>query len=748
MNRISRHIIPFWIFFSIFNLLIAQDNRWIGLYSYLKVLNTQAVDDKIFAQSENALFIYDTTSGEIEKISSINGLSGDRISNFYYHPDLHKLFVFHEGGFIEIIDEQKKLTKIPDLSYNSFIPNDRKLLNDFFVQGNQIYMATGYGISVFDLENNEFGDTYYTGTNAGFEKVNDIEILDNKIYAATVNGLKTALVDDNLIDYNVWQIIDNKNFSEIEKIDNQLLCVYYNQIYKLSDDQLTEIISTDTNITNLKINDYINIIMPQQVMVYNHSYIQEQIYTSDIFEDEKFYTAIDFGNNIYIGTKKHGLLKTGIAQQNFEEIHPDSPLSNHVFAVDALDNHCWIVYGDHKQFNPYPLYREGVSSYQDGKWINIPYKEFNVSDFSFVKINPTNRNEVYIASPKNGLFRLKNNQIDAYFNEFNSPLQNYADNGVRVFAMNFDSQNNLWVTQRSRPALLKLKPDDTWESISLYSILRDISDYHGFDELSIDKDDNVWLGTEYFGVIGYNPQTRQIIANKNGIEPASYTYITGMDIDKDNTMWVGNQYGLRIMPDPQKMFDNPSATFQPIKINYENEVQLLMEGQNIVSINVDGSNNKWIATLGSGVYYVSEDGDETIYHFTKENSPLPSNDIYDIAIDGTTGIVYFASLSGLTAFKASATEAGENMNDVYAFPNPVHLNMHTNVTIRGLVENVSVKIVDVEGNLVFETISKGGSVNWDLTAFGKYQVASGVYVALISNKDGSQTQTTKILVIK
>jgi len=748
MNRKIYHIIflliyPIFIFNS-----PAQDKHWVDLYSYLSVFNIQATEGKIYAQSENAIFIYDEISGEIEKISSVNGLSGDKISNFYYHQSLQKLFVFHEGGLIEVIDNQKNIYKTPDLAYNTFIPTEKKILNDLFVQDNLLYLATGYGVSIYNLENNEFGDTYYTGDNAGFENISDVEIINNQIYVATENGLKTALTTDNLIDFNVWQTTDDRNFTKLNQINGKLLCAYGDTLYEEENGQFNTIVSTGYEIKNIRVNELINIVTDNRIITLNNSYVVTQTYTDNEFYDDVFNDAIDYNGFIYIGTNKHGILKSSLSGSNYEEIHPDSPLSNHVFAVDARNRHCWIVYGDHRQFNPYPLYYQGVSSYQEDRWINIPYENFNVSDLSFVKINPNDINEVYVASAKNGLFRIKNNQIDAYFNEFNSPLVNYADNGVRVFAINFDHENNLWVTQRSRPALLKLKPDDTWETVSLLSVLPDLDDYHGFDELIVDTDNNIWLGTEYRGIIGYNPASRQIIANKNGIEPSDFTYITALDIDKDNTMWVGNQYGLRIMPNPQKMFDDPSATFVPIKIVYEDEVQLLMDGQNIVDISVDGSNNKWIATLGSGVYYLSEDGTKTIYHFTKENSPLPSDEIYDIAIDGETGIVYFATFNGLIAFKGTATESADNLDDVYAFPNPANLKIHNNVTIRGLKEGFSVKIIDIEGNLVFETLSKGGSINWDLTAFGKYKVASGVYIALISNENGSETQTTKILVIK
>jgi hypothetical protein len=36
----------------------------------------------------------------------------------------------------------------------------------------------------------------------------------------------------------------------------------------------------------------------------------------------------------------------------------------------------------------------------------------------------------------------------------------------------------------------------------------------------------------------------------------------------------------------------------------------------------------------------------------------------------------------------------------------------------------NIKITDIE-NLVYETTSEGGTIEWDTTAFGKYKVASG-----------------------
>ena len=168
----------------------------------------------------------------------------------------------------------------------------------------------------------------------------------------------------------------------------------------------------------------------------------------------------------------------------------------------------------------------------------------------------------------------------------------------------------------------------------------------------------------------------------------------------------------------------------------------------ITDIEVDGSNNKWISTATSGVFYLSSNGQETLLRFTKDNSPLPSNNVQDIAIDDLSGRVYFATVNGLVAFEGTSTAPRETLENVYAFPNPVRPNFTGNVTIDGLTANANVKITDIEGNLVFETTSEGGSVLWDTTAFGKYRVASGVYMVLITSEDNLETKITKIMVVR
>jgi hypothetical protein len=94
---------------------------------------------------------------------------------------------------------------------------------------------------------------------------------------------------------------------------------------------------------------------------------------------------------------------------------------------------------------------------------------------------------------------------------------------------------------------------------------------------------------------------------------------------------------------------------------------------------------------------------------------------------------------------------------VYAYPNPA-LKNHNQVTITGrngttLPKGTNVKILDVAGNLVYESNViegqelQGGKVVWDKTNLAGNTVASGIYVVLLANEDGLQSSTTKIAIV-
>lgn len=164
---------------------------------------------------------------------------------------------------------------------------------------------------------------------------------------------------------------------------------------------------------------------------------------------------------------------------------------------------------------------------------------------------------------------------------------------------------------------------------------------------------------------------------------------------------------------------------------------------------VDGANRKWIGTT-SGVYLVSADGLETIYHFTTDNSPLISNSINSIAINPQNGQVMIATEKGLVSYNNDASEPEERLekSQVLAYPNPVKPEYNGYITIKGLTQNCSVKITSSNGQLITSGTSNGGIFTWNGRNKQGKRVASGVYSVMATNEEGQESVVTKIIMIK
>ena len=224
--------------------------------------------------------------------------------------------------------------------------------------------------------------------------------------------------------------------------------------------------------------------------------------------------------------------------------------------------------------------------------------------------------------------------------------------------------------------------------------------------------------------------------------------VVSANIDKNDDIWIGTRVGLRIISNPSAILteDNPQA--QPIIIEENGLGEELFRDSSVLHIEVDAGNQKWISIDGGGVFYLNSNGEQTIKHFTKENSPLPSNSVTDIKVDNKNGKVYFVTLDGIMVYQGDVLDVTSNFGDVLVYPNPVvYSKFKGNVSIRGLAEKTNIRITDAAGNLVHQAVSKGGYYEWNLNNHRGVRVASGIYFVLMTNADGTDTATAKIAVV-
>ena len=215
-----------------------------------------------------------------------------------------------------------------------------------------------------------------------------------------------------------------------------------------------------------------------------------------------------------------------------------------------------------------------------------------------------------------------------------------------------------------------------------------------------------------------------------------------MAFDRDELLWYGTTIGAAYISNP---YDATAGEAYSIVPEYEGDD--LLENQQVNGLAVDGGNRKWMAT-SEGLWLFNEEGEQLIYHFTEDNSPLLSDSIYDIAINEESGEVFFATSKGLVSYRSNASAGKVKHSQVKIFPNPVRQGYQGEIAISGLVENARVKITDLSGNLVRETLAQGGTATWNGNTLSGARVNTGVYLVFSASSDGKESYVGKIAVIR
>lgn len=397
--------------------------------------------------------------------------------------------------------------------------------------------------------------------------------------------------------------------------------------------------------------------------------------------------------------------------------------------------------------------------------LNYPYRLTAV---------PGDPDAYLVGSYYEGLFYVKGNEVQAHYFTDNSSLVDYGGRRhVIVQDQKFDKFGNLWVFQvlrdnDSSPVIHMLPADKVGKETTK-------SDWKGFTVsgyVSRQRDGLMVYGEQSNTMLflGGNWEQKIIVMHTKGTSSASddehvlvtsfvdqdnkdvtFYHLTAAVEDKKGRIWIGTDNGVFEITDPKKLTSS-TAFVNHLKVPRNDGTNLadyLLASQMVSDIDIDSSNRKWISTIGSGVYLVSENGDAIIDHYTTDNSILPSNNVLSVKCDPNSNKVYFGTSQGLLEYNSTSSPGQEDYSGVYAYPNPVRPDYKGWITVAGLMENSLVKIADASGNVVHQGRSDGGMFTWDGCNSSGDRVKTGVYFVFASqNATGSNSgAVTKIMVI-
>jgi len=757
--------------------------KWRTHFAYNAISQVTQTENKIFALSDGSLFSIDKEAdcvdndGCMEYYSKMNGLNDAGIVRIDYDKYSKKLLIMYKNGNIDMMSSGG-IINVPDL-YNKPL-SLKKTINHVTFTPDKAYLSCEFGIIVMNTKKNEVADTYYIGPNGSEVKILSTAILGDQLYALAQNAIYKANINEpNLVNFEYWSTFSSLpgsgDFKKISSFAGKLILHRGDKLYSFSTSTGWQDILTTISAQNVSFSDKKLIIYSTEQAMY---FVDEALNTKLVenLGEVKDVTYDAENDTYFMAANSKGVISlSNTAGSSPKFYKPLGPAVNSPWSMTFAGEKLFVVPGGWWEVQKF--INGEIMIFENDKWNNLDIEAVGslslglvsskkITDFVNVAVDPTDPKHFFVSAYGSGLYEFKNDKFSNWYNHLNSTLETVIPSDalgyIRIDGAIFDKEGNLFVANNHMAASVKiLQKNGVWSQLQYPD-----ANQTGFKNIIINNQipSQKWINSARNSAGIFVFDDKGTITNKNDDKSVFLTSFSDTDNeggkispaifyclaqDHNGVVWCGTDEGPLLFYNTAKVFDT-DYTCSRVKIPRNDGTGLadyLLQSDKVKAIAIDGANRKWIGTENSGVYLMSENGQETLEHFTETNSPLLSNDILSIAINPITGEVFFGTSSGLVSYQGNAVDAAETFTNVHAYPNPVRENYNGIITITGLVKDTEVKITDLNGNLICQTISNGGIATWNGKNINGNKVSTGIYLVICANQDGTQSTITKIMVI-
>ncbi|HFB99415.1 MAG TPA: hypothetical protein ENJ53_01290 [Phaeodactylibacter sp.] len=785
----NQNILSFFLLFFLlsFNFSQAQTDIEIGEWkSHLSYQAgkyvTQSDQDIIYATNWGIVYI-DKEDHSVRTLDKLKGLSNVGIERIKYNQTNDVLIIAYSNSVIDLVKEREIITLLDIQRFNN-IAGDKRIYDIFLDSDSTALLATGYGVSRINLNENIFTFSTFTGV-----PTKGIIAKDNMIYTTTDEGIYRVAHQSNvnIQDFGTWEFLGDNGFPSdytarsIVIFNHKIYVVIDNELYRYDSGLAEKIYTPEDDFTI----EYLT--AEGEYLVVGESCLTEVTDpttgelkeiecggTLFFFDTNENYTEIgpcvnrplhaieDENGIVWIADRWYRFRSYDIKNESCNGgFSLNSPFSEKNYDLAIKDGKLWVTAGGLTLQNHFQFWFEGIYSLINGQWnfyntLNRPKLGGNL-DFLKIAIHPE-KDIIYFSTFYNGLVKYENDTF-AIFNDANSTLGNspVADtNRTKTMGIAFDKDNNLWIANPTSPKPISVFLDNG--EMKNFAIPAPASNIKSLFDLEIDDNGFKWFAvTEASaGILVFDEGDMEVNGDErvraisSGNSALSTNQVNCIEKDLDGDMWVGTSDGIIIFECGSNIFDEAQCKGTRKIVEQDGIPAYLLVAEDVKAIAVDGANRKWVGTT-TGIFVLSSDGEELIARYNTENSPLFDNTILDIEIDKQSGEVFIATGEGLISYRGTATHGGNtHQSNVLVFPNPVRPDHVGPIAIRGLARDSNVKITDITGQLVFETKALGGQAIWDGRDYSGRKAATGVYLVLgttTKNLEEPQSVVAKILFV-
>lgn len=732
--------------------------------SYNTIEEIEPAGNYIFTKASSNLYVYNTNDNSTQAYDKTNVLSDINIKTLSWNSTTKRMVIVYDNENIDLMSVTGDVLNVPDLNKKQMTGD--KTVNTITQEGQYAYMATGFGVVKLDVKNGYITDSYILNTN-----ISHVAIIGSSIYALKANGgILKAAMSDNLNDPASWKQLSGSKYEYLYSLNGHLI--------GMTNGVVDEVNQTTGEVTNFGRFTFLWARKDSDRILCGGAYFFTEI-KSDL-SCRTYEAAYDLNiaaynkaDGFYWSNNKDNALTKYSVDENQKlvaqsaGVMPDGPANNIFWRLKVKDGVLYATSGGwcYELYNNKPGIIYTLTNDNEWSQFETPSEEKTGSrymDVNTLDFDPANPKHTYVAA-RSGLYEFMDGKFVKSFNNTNSPLTTVGDPSWSIVTeVKFDKEGNLWVFNGYSDIPIKcLTKSGEWKTFP-HSEMTAANKYGRDIERAVysSVDGRMWFtNTSHSNsaVYAYDYKNDVLtsykeIYNEDGNRlTVDGNKFYGCAEDKNGNIWVMTAYGpIYITPEGIKSGENVFIQHKVPRNDGTNYADYLLNGIRTNCIFVDSANRKWIGTESAGVFVISDDCNTQLENFTAENSVLPSNNVYDIAIDGSNGRVYIATDKGLCSYMSDATDSNEDMTDgsVYAFPNPVTPDFTGNITIAGLEVGAQIIITTASGAKVAEGTSTGGSFFWNGCDMSGRPVASGVYLVCVAKSNGGSAIVTKVAIVR